>query len=213
MPCQQKRPDELKIKTLLKWQNETKIRQRLVRRWRRSLIILVDKSETGSYSAHLSYAFSKMVLQPLCPGCRQECYNLSNTVPRQPFHSFPLLLSSAATQAILEDMFWYIFSPVSAWPNTNTLSHSPLSPHSTAHAFVAINSHLSASSFTSSTLGSSFLPGFRRSQSTSEPFNLPRFSVCVPFMCSIHPQHVNGNVQKVEDTPELTPHTRAVGGF
>lgn len=163
MPCQQKRLAELKIKTLLKWQNETKIRQRLVRRWWCSLIIRVDKSETGLYSVHLSHAFSKMVLQPLYPGCRQECYNLSNTVPRQPFHSFPLLLSSAATQSILEDMFWYIFGPVSAWPNTNTLSNPPLSPHSTAHAFVALTSRLSASSFTSSTLGSSFLPGCRRS--------------------------------------------------
>lgn len=120
---------EFKIKTLLKWQNETKIRQRFVWRWWCSLLILVDKSKTGLYSVHLSYEFSKIVIQSLCPGCRQECYNRSNTVHRQPFHSFPLLSSSAATQSILEDMFWYILSPVSVWPNTNTFSHSPLSPH------------------------------------------------------------------------------------
>lgn len=128
---------EFKIKTLPKWQNETKIRHKFIWRWWCSLIILVDKSKTGLYSVHPSYAFSKLVIQPLCPGCRQERYNLSNTVHRQPFHSFPLLLSSAATQSILEDVFWYIFSPVSVWPNTNTFSHSHLSPHSTAHAFVA----------------------------------------------------------------------------
>lgn len=177
--------------------------------WWCPLIILLDKNKTGLYSVHQSYAFSTMVIQPLCPGCRKECYNLSNTVHRQPFHSFPLLLSSAATQSILEDMFWYIFSPVSVWPNTNTFSHSP-------HIQQLI--HL--------------LPIFLRLPPPPAPLDssfflgsgvpnqhLIRLICCASLYacpsCVLFTQHVNGNVviQKVEDTPELSPHTRAVGGF
>lgn len=76
------------IKPLLKWQSETKMRQRFVWRWRCSLIILVDQIKTGLYSAHLPSAFCKMLMQPWCLGCRQACHNLSSPVHGRPFHSF-----------------------------------------------------------------------------------------------------------------------------